>query len=314
MRKIRLLIIPDGAKRTKSILFPHFLIRGSLITLFLLFSGLGFLTLDYWHLSNIRKNHYELIAENQHLKGEAQILMSNLEEVRQSLQRIQDYTSKLDELVNLNFSKVSKRVGIGPLTPEEYSTSQRNTTSKDDFSSSIPLGINIDRLIFRPVMGSLEDIHSRSKRQAIELQRLLSTLGQRKSILSAIPSLKPVDGWIASGFGSRISPFTGVKTVHRGLDIAAPVGTPILAPAAGVAIFSGAKDGFGNFIMIAHYGYGIVTRYGHNAQNMVRVGQRVKRGEQIATVGMTGRTTGPHLHYEVWVDGQAVNPRKFILD
>jgi len=101
--------------------------------------------------------------------------------------------------------------------------------------------------------------------------------------------------------------------MHFGIDVASPVGTPICAPADGVVIFTGAKEGFGNFIMIAH-GYGIVSRYGHNAQNLVQPGQSIKRGEQIATVGMSGRTTGPHLHYEVIVDGRPANPKKFILD
>jgi murein DD-endopeptidase MepM/ murein hydrolase activator NlpD len=98
-----------------------------------------------------------------------------------------------------------------------------------------------------------------------------------------------------------------------GIDVAAPVGTPIVAPADGVVIFTGAKQGFGNFIMIAH-GYGVVTRYGHNHQNMVQPGQKVTRGEQIGTVGNSGRTTGPHLHYEVLVNGHNENPKKFILD
>ena len=86
-----------------------------------------------------------------------------------------------------------------------------------------------------------------------------------------------------------------------------------MAPADGVVIFTGAKAGFGNFIMIAH-GYGVVTRYGHNHQNLVQPGQKVGRGEQIGTVGETGRATGPHLHYEVVINGKLENPQKFILD
>ncbi len=81
----------------------------------------------------------------------------------------------------------------------------------------------------------------------------------------------------------------------------------------GVVVFSGMKEGFGNFVMIAH-GYGIVTGYGHNAQNLVITGQVIKRGEQLSTVGQTGRTTGPHLHYEIWVNGRVVDPKRFILN
>ncbi|MEZ4744132.1 MAG: M23 family metallopeptidase [Bdellovibrionota bacterium] len=166
----------------------------------------------------------------------------------------------------------------------------------------------MDSLIFRPVLTRLSQVGDESNRQALELKKLLSTLGQKKSLLSSIPSANPVNGWITSKFGKRISPFTGKSTMHRGLDVASNIGTAILAPANGVVIFSGRKAGFGNFIMIAH-GYGIVTRYGHNAQNMVQVGQKIKRGEQIGTVGMSGRTTGPHLHYEIWVNGRPVDPK-----
>ena len=107
--------------------------------------------------------------------------------------------------------------------------------------------------------------------------------------------------------------FTGKKSFHKGLDIAASVGTPIYAPASGVVVFSGKKSGFGNFVMIAHSSHGIVTSYGHNSENLVRVGQAVVRGEQIANVGNTGNSTGSHLHYEVHVNGRAVNPLKFII-
>jgi murein DD-endopeptidase MepM/ murein hydrolase activator NlpD len=171
----------------------------------------------------------------------------------------------------------------------------------------------MDNLVFRPVFDRLNSIGQDANNHAFELQHLLSTLSQQKALLSSIPTFSPVDGWITSGFGRRVSPFTGEKGVHQGIDIAAPIGTPILAPADGVVIFTGAKDGFGNFIMIAH-GYGVVTRYGHNLQNMVQPGQKVSRGEQIATVGMTGRTTGPHCHYEIVVNGKTENPQKFILD
>ena len=315
MKKITLLLVPDNANNTRSLSLPVPLLNFLALLGLLFISYLGYISIDYWNLRTVRGYNKSLSIENQHLKGEAKILLSNLEGVKQSLRRIQDYTNRLDELVNLKVNKVSKKVGIGPLSKEEFSSYQSSPNFLEDKpASNLPLGIPVDTLIFRPVLNSLDDINSRSHRQALELQRLLSTLSEKKSLLSSIPSLKPVRGWIASGFGQRISPFTGNKATHKGIDIAAPVGTPIRAPANGVVIFSGAKAGFGNFIMLAHYGYGIVTRYGHNAQNMVRVGQKVSKGTQIATVGMTGRTTGPHLHYEVWVNGRPVNPRRFILE
>ncbi|MFK7824353.1 MAG: M23 family metallopeptidase [Oligoflexales bacterium] len=311
-----IMFIPGGSSQTKHFSIPNVLIKLTTISLFFFAIVSGFLALDYLDLRKMRNNHNGLIAENQHLKGEAHILVSNLEDVKRSLRRIQDYTKKLSEIINLKVNKVSRKTGIGPLSAEEFSIQKNNPHIEGESikKSKIPLGINIDNLIFRPVIDELADIEELSDAQAVELQQLLSTLSQKKSLLSSIPSISPVHGWITSSFGMRVSPFTGKRSMHKAIDIASPVGTPIIAPADGVVIFSGAKAGFGNFIMVAHYGYGIVTRYGHNAQNMVQAGQKIERGEQLATVGMTGRTTGPHLHYEIWVNGEAVNPRKFILD
>ena len=313
MKKMTILIIPASGHYTRQFAVPQYLIK---VFYFLLFIGVGvfgFLGLEYYHLRQMKNSYYDISAQNQHLKGEAQILMNNLDRVNRSLMRIQDYTTKLDEIVQLKVNKVSKKTGIGPLSQEEYSLAEQPQNQEMKSKTHIPLGINIDHLIFRPVFDKLSHIEQQSNKQAFEMQHLLSTLSQKKSLLSSIPSITPVHGWTTSSYGTRISPFTGRKSTHKGVDIAAPVGTPIIAPADGVVIFSGAKAGFGNFIMIAHYD-GIVTRYGHNAQNMVQAGQKVKRGDQIASVGMSGRTTGPHLHYELWVHGKTVNPRKFILD
>ncbi|MEK7828495.1 MAG: M23 family metallopeptidase, partial [Deltaproteobacteria bacterium] len=114
-------------------------------------------------------------------------------------------------------------------------------------------------------------------------------------------------------FGYRISPFTGLRQMHEGLDIANAVGTPVFAPADGIVSKVDRENGLGKTISINH-GYGIVTRYGHFSDIYVHVGKRVKRGEKVAAVGNTGRSTGPHLHYEVLVNGINVNPEKYILN
>lgn len=312
MRKMTVLIIPEDGTATKQYKIPTFFIKAVTMVAFLSIGIVGYLGADYFQLLKIRTNYYNTLSENEGLKGEARLLIDNLENVKRALERVQNYSNKLNEITQLQVTKVSRKTGIGPLTPTEYDIAkkQANNSFKSNY---MPLGINLDKLIFRPVFKKLDNIGEEASKNALELQRLLSNLSQQKSLLSSIPSIAPVTGWIASGFGPRISPFTGKKAWHMGIDIAALIGTPIYAPADGVVIFSGKKSGYGKFIMVAH-GYGVVTRYGHNAQNMVQAGQRVKRGDQIATVGMTGRTTGPHLHYEVVVSGKNVNPRKFILN
>jgi len=125
--------------------------------------------------------------------------------------------------------------------------------------------------------------------------------------------LRPTNGWISSTFGYRVSPFTGRKEFHRGLDIATREGTPIIAPADGVVTYSDQKWLIGNMITIDH-GYGMTTLYGHIKELLKNKGERVKRGQVIALVGNTGRSTGPHVHYEVRLNGVPVNPEKYILD
>ena len=117
---------------------------------------------------------------------------------------------------------------------------------------------------------------------------------------------------MSSGFGSRRDPFTGRKNFHSGLDIAAREGTKIVATADGVVTRSGRNGFFGLAVRIDH-GNGIETVYAHNKDNLVEVGERVKRGQVIATVGSTGRSTGPHIHYGVVVDNKYVNPLGYIL-
>jgi murein DD-endopeptidase MepM/ murein hydrolase activator NlpD len=316
MKKLTIMIIPDGIHATRQVRIPRVLLKVVALLGLAAFGFGGFFFFDYMQLRALRANFQTVASENDGLKGEARVLMTNLEEVKRSLRRVQDYTTKLGELTALKVQKVAKKTGIGPLTSEEYAAATQlqpeapHTTTVADY---VPAGINMDNLVFRPVFDRLNSIGQDANNKAFELQHLLSTLSQQKALLSSIPTFSPVDGWITSGYGRRVSPFTGEKGTHQGIDIAAPIGTPILAPADGVVIFTGAKEGFGNFIMIAH-GYGVVTRYGHNLQNMVQPGQKVTRGEQIATVGMTGRTTGPHCHYEIVVNGKSENPQKFILD
>lgn len=145
------------------------------------------------------------------------------------------------------------------------------------------------------------------------IHKLDQFLLDKSSILKSTPSILPSVGWITSYFGIRISPYSGGRKMHEGLDVGAPFGTPIVAPADGIITFAGHKPGFGNFVQIDH-GYGIETIYAHAQKVIAKNGQKIKRGDLIAKVGSTGYSTGPHLHYEVRVNGIAVDPLYFVLD
>jgi murein DD-endopeptidase MepM/ murein hydrolase activator NlpD len=129
--------------------------------------------------------------------------------------------------------------------------------------------------------------------------------------MAEAPNLWPVEGRITGSFGERIDPFNGEGAFHRGVDISTDYGTRVVAPADGVVISAGLESGYGRLIEIQHAN-GIITRYGHLSAFAVGAGQRVIRGQVIGYVGMSGRSTGPHLHYEVWVHNSPVNPYKFL--
>lgn len=128
---------------------------------------------------------------------------------------------------------------------------------------------------------------------------------------TTVPSIWPVRGFITAGFGQRMDPFSGEGAFHAGLDISAPYGSRVETAADGMVFYAGPDQGYGNEILIDH-GYGIKTKYGHLSKIYVVVGQQVTRGEVIGAVGMTGKTTGPHLHYEVLVQETPVNPAKYL--
>ena len=131
---------------------------------------------------------------------------------------------------------------------------------------------------------------------------------QKASALTGRPINK---GWMSSGYGHRTDPFNGRKAWHNGVDFAGVEGADVVAVAAGVVTWSGERHGYGNMIELDH-GEGHVTRYGHNKQNRVNVGDVVKKGQVIATMGSTGRSTGPHVHFEVYKHGRAVDPASYI--
>ena len=181
-----------------------------------------------------------------------------------------------------------------------------------------------------PAVGGPENV---TNRQSVPLADFLSMLEQletelvdreqKLSVLDSLlisrslservmPSGRPVeDGWLSSRYGKRNDPFTGKQEFHKGLDFAGKKGSEVIAVGDGVVSWAGNKSGYGKLVEINH-GNGYTTRYGHNQSHMVKVGDTVKKGQQIALMGSTGRSTGPHVHFEVLHNGKSVNPSKFI--
>ncbi len=225
---------------------------------------------------------------------------SDLNKLKAKLIALNDFEHKIRIMANLETKTESNALfGIGGSMPA-------------DLDPNAALSKDHKRLI-REMHARVRQVEQASAIQRKSFQSLLKSLENKRNLLAATPSLRPTEGWISSRFGYRISPFTGRKEFHRGLDIASHMKTPVIAPADGIVTYAGKKWLMGNMVVIEH-GYGMKTRYGHLYKILKKKGERVKRGEVIALMGNTGRSTGPHLHYEVWLNGVPVNPERYILN
>ncbi|WDP93027.1 MAG: M23 family metallopeptidase [Desulfobacter sp.] len=214
-----------------------------------------------------------------------------------SLVRLEDQVRLIADIEKTGNS--SGLIGIGGI-PE------------NDLLHDISLETRHNTLI-REMHQQVAQVQNAADKKKLDFNDLIDKLEKKKNILAATPSIKPVNGWITSRFGYRKSPFTGKKDFHSGLDISNRKGTKIIATANGKVTYADRKMYYGNLVTIDH-GYGKATRYAHLKEILVKRGQKVKRGDVIATLGNTGQSTGPHLHYEVRINGAPVNPLKYILN
>lgn len=159
--------------------------------------------------------------------------------------------------------------------------------------------------------GGLDQLQRQFDASGRQLSVLETLLFNRQQDSNAMPSGAPIDSYITSGYGGRADPFGGGGQFHKGIDFKASVGDPVRVVADGVVSFAGVKSGYGNVVDVDH-GNGYVTRYAHNSRLVVKEGDLVRVGDEVAKAGSTGRSTGAHVHFEVWVNGSVVNPRKFL--
>lgn len=287
---------------------------------------------DYVGLLAQSIENRRLRTENEQLKSQFQVVEGKLNALEGSLERVKGFITKLKMITNVEGEDQSLRLAIGPL-PRVGQSMDRQPSSIPPISGETESELAKDSVFYQKPPpdeneGELSvegqrDYASLAVRidQAVQetsmreqsILELWESLSERQSLLAATPRVKPVQGWFTSKFGYRVSPFTGRPVMHNGLDIAAAPGTLIKAPADGIVSFAGYDSGYGKLVSIDH-GYGVVTRYGHTSQVFVEVGQKVKMGDTIAAVGNTGRSTGPHCHYEVRVNNIPVDPANYVLD
>jgi murein DD-endopeptidase MepM/ murein hydrolase activator NlpD len=304
--EVTLMLFPGDAGAPKKIRLPKKLVRVAIFISALMFVSVAgtsaYFVNQYIQLTVDQDEFAELKRESKIHRIQVEKLGQQVKEFSTEMSRLERFSNKLRVITDLGDSPapVEKDWGVGG--PYGLSTQSFSTSLEREAVSMVErLTVNLDEL------------DQQAKAQAVGLQQLDEFFKNQKSFLSSTPSIWPTRGWVTSGFGLRKSPFTGRKEKHKGWDIGARLGSTIRATADGVVRVSGRESGYGKMLEIDH-GYGITTRYGHNSKNLVKVGDRVKRGDKIALVGSTGRSTGPHLHYEVRLSGVSVNPRNYILE
>ena len=275
--------------------------------------------------------------EHERVKTEYQFLISNLQFVESELNSLEDQLGKVKKLTE-KIEVIQEYFSQGPIaamaTPTEYfsvdyvaTEDLRKPSSTEDTPRRVFL-VKSNDLLPSPLIDEMsrsEDLVMDKMSDRIELavqktqaterkvMQLWENLSERQNFIRATPSVRPARGWFSSRFGIRADPFTGRPTMHSGLDIAARYGTPVYSTADGVVTYVGYQNGYGNIVTVDH-GYGIQTRYAHNAKVYAKVGQKVRRYDVISAIGSSGRSTGSHVHYEVRVRGIAVDPINYILD
>jgi len=277
-----------------------------LAKLILFFIPIFFILLGYFSFDYVIMR--QKVLELSRLRGETQLQRSQIHffsekigELEKKIGGMREFDRRLRILANLEGSEESTRRFFGVGGP-----------SHEDIRETLLLQRNEEELM-RQMRQDLERLDEEATAEGNSLKELESLLQNKRVQLTHTPSIWPTRGWFTSGFGYRISPFTGLRQMHEGIDISNRIGTPIMAPADGLVTNIGREWGFGKILVISH-GFGFITRYGHLSRINVKIGQKVKRGQKIAEMGSTGRSTGPHLHYEVRVNGVPVNPIKYVLN
>lgn len=228
-----------------------------------------------------------LSAENQQLREQHVATGATLEEMGERLSGFENATGRLAEALGVEDLPSDEPAAGGPGLPGPRGP--RRSWLNDEF----------------------EALDARTLRLDASLDQLDEAFRKRMRVLASTPNGMPIEGWFSHGYGWRKDPFNGQRQFHRGIDIVADKGTPIHAPADGVVTRAARLSDYGKTLDISH-GSGYVTRYGHMSEILARPGQRVRRGDVVGRVGSTGRSTGPHLHYEVFRDGRRVNPWKYL--
>jgi murein DD-endopeptidase MepM/ murein hydrolase activator NlpD len=291
-------MIFSSAGKSYNFNIPAFLPKLIAVLVVLLLCSSVFFGYNFLKLNKKISTVTKLQKENDFLKKKISSFDSRIATLKEKIQHIDSLGTKLRVMARLDTTK-SIDEGIGGPSFDEI----KNFVSENSLQDE-----NIKKVHY-----ILDKLTFELKQEEKNITELFKYFKAKDIKLSSTPSIWPANGWISSPFGVRRDPFTGRRRFHEGIDITNRIGAPVIAPADGIVTFAKRNGGYGKVIYISH-GFGISTRYGHLNKIYVKVGQHVQRGDLIGLIGNTGRSTGPHLHYEVRINNKPVNPINFILN
>ena len=308
-KEISFFILSNTGSPVKQVTASGSIVRYGFFFLAVCVILLGYLTFDYITLKKASLNNRYLQSKvsvqqdeisNQH--KQIQFFAGEITNFKSKLIDLYSFEKKIRAMANIKNKKNELQegfFGIGGSSPADLDTKIALTEKHDS--------------LMREMHEQVDEINLVAKRQAEGFKSILSFFEEQRSLLASTPAIRPAHGNTASTFGYRISPFTGLREFHKGFDISANGGTPIVATANGTVSQTEYNGSLGNTIVINH-GHGMVTRYAHTSKILKKPGSFVKRGEIIALIGDSGRSTGPHVHYEVHLNGIPVNPDNYMLN
>ncbi|MBM4349596.1 MAG: peptidase M23 [Deltaproteobacteria bacterium] len=302
MDKESITILIFGHKTSKT---RHLKIRKKTIKIGLYLSAFALLSVTFFFCDyiQVKKKAYEvarLREQTEAQRSEIHFFSSKIEELEKQVSRLKDFDKKIRIIANLERGQnPTPFMGMGGPSPSDLREKLKG--DKDE------------KGLVQQMKADVERLQSEATSRETSLSELERVLQTKREILVHTPSIWPVQGWVTSDFGFRANPFTGLTQMHEGIDISNRTGTIVVAPANGFVSDIGSDYAHGKFLIISH-GFGMTTRYSHLNKTLVKAGQKVKRGDKIAEVGTTGKTTGPHLHYEVKLNSIPVNPMRYILN
>ena len=336
MNRVQVIVVRDEASALRRYQVPRWLVEYGPWTALVLAILVVVGAVDYVRLRWNAVDVDRLRQQTARQRGELDSLAGGLASLEDEFARLWEFERKVRVIADLPGAMVEAEV------PEDGAAGrggelEETTSSEPTSGAEIPAGeeaatqggqggpedleptslpgaaLDFDRAVLAGTRDGIRRLALRTTTQAMSFEELVEGLEGKRHRLASTPSIWPTEGWVTSGYGYRVSPFTGRRSFHAGLDIASDFGTPIVAPARGRVVFAGRKGPLGKTVVIDH-GFGLRTTFGHTAEMNVKRGQEIERGERIASVGSTGRSTGPHVHYAVEVKGKSVNPHNYIFE